>query len=164
MKKVKRKKKEMNAIQGSPGSSHGLLFLRRREECAAAQWVPVCGAGRTLSLPTGLARGRLSSSGWLCHPERGHQPHVQEQLWERLSPALLPSAQCHPGGSGSCVSLSHGKDQLPSSSPLSGAAIQPLRLGHVLISQDRDALQGTGRYPTHFSLMLCLYLPSLREG
>lgn len=45
-----------------------------------------------------------------------------------------------------------------------GAAIQSLRLRHVLISQDRDALQGTGKYPTHFSLMLCLSLPSLRKG
>lgn len=34
-------------------------------------------------LPTGLERGRLGSSGRLCHPERGHQPHTP-RAWPRV--------------------------------------------------------------------------------
>lgn len=125
-------------------------------------------------LPTGLARGRLGSSGRLCHPERGHQPHgprprARQLRWAAVgtpeSPALLPSAPVPPLREYEHVwAWVMGKISCLPPFPLCGAAIQSLRLGHVLISQDRDALQGTGRYPTHFSLMLCFYLPSLREG
>lgn len=31
-------------------------------------------------LPAGLERGRLRSSGQLCHLEQGHQPHVPRPL------------------------------------------------------------------------------------
>lgn len=60
-------------------------------------------------LPTGLERGRLGSSGRLCRPERGHQPHVPRprpqprvrQLWSAAAGAPDSSAL---QGKGWCLS------------------------------------------------------------
>lgn len=118
-------------------------------------------------------RGRLQFQ-WVALPSKKGPPvpHVSS-LGEAApvsscgnawlpSPAPLSSSATLAGGWALWAWVMGKISRLPPF-PLCGAAVQSLRLGHVLISQDRDALWGIGRYPTHSSLMLCLSSLSSRK-
>lgn len=120
-----------------------------------------------------------SSSGRFCLPEQGPSTSSRAPALEQTSLAsCCDSTQfsSHAVLSGGSIIQCHcvqeyepvwvwvmGKISCLPPFLLCRAAIQSMRLKHVLISQDRDSLQGTGRYPTHFSLVLCLSLPSPRK-
>lgn len=139
-------------------------------------------------LPVRLQWDRHRSSGWPCHPEQGHQPHVpppwpwprlrqlqsvaegephssalQEKGWS-LSRGSIPSVfSATTCGSMSLCVWVMGKISCLPPFLLCGAAIQSLRLRHVLISQDRDVLQELEGILRIFPLcFLFLSLPSGR--